>query len=183
MNALKQCRHGLVLYNPNDLYIGKAIENYGEYSEHEVKIFKEIIKPDDWILDIGANIGTHTLAISRIADKGVVMAYEPQRMLFYNLCANIALNSISNVYCFPQAFGRTTGVITVPELDMKTPGNFGALELNSEIPEGANKCQVKMVSLDSLNLKKLNFIKMDVEGMELEVLLGGKETIALRGRN
>jgi FkbM family methyltransferase len=177
MNALKQCRHGLVLYNPNDLYIGKAIENYGEYSEHEVKIFKEIIKPDDWILDIGANIGTHTLAISRIADKGVVMAYEPQRMLFYNLCANIALNSISNVYCFPQAFGRTTGVITVPELDMKTPGNFGALELNSEIPEGANKCQVKMVSLDSLNLKKLNFIKMDVEGMELEVLLGGKETI------
>jgi len=55
-NALKDCRYGKMIYNKNDMYIGKSLELYGEYSEAEIDIFRQVIHQGDTVLEIGANL-------------------------------------------------------------------------------------------------------------------------------
>jgi hypothetical protein len=93
-NRLKACRYGTLLYNINDRYIGQALDLYGEYSEGEVVLFRRIVRPGDIVLDVGANLGAHTIFFSTaVGPRGAVLAFEPQRLVFQALCANMALNS------------------------------------------------------------------------------------------
>jgi hypothetical protein len=104
MNVIKACKYGLTLYNSNDMYVGKSLDQYGEYAEAEIDLFKELIKEGDTVYDIGANIGSHTLAMARmVGEEGTVAAFEPQRQIYYVLCGNIALNNLSHCpkqYCW-----------------------------------------------------------------------------------
>ena len=97
-NVIKQTDLGYLLYNPNDQYVGRSIEHYGSYQLEELKFFKKEVKRGDHVVEIGANIGAHTLFFSnRVGDKGRVLAFEPQRLIFQTLCANMAINSRTNV--------------------------------------------------------------------------------------
>src|SRR4051812_41890218 len=60
---LRRCRHGLMLFNLNDVYIGTMLDLYGEYCEGELDIFRQIIRPGMTIIEVGANIGAHTVPI------------------------------------------------------------------------------------------------------------------------
>lgn len=173
-NSLSSTRHGLMLYNRHDVYIGKSLERYGEFSEGEVEIFQQIVRPDDVVVEAGANIGTHTVPLSqRVGNRGAVWAFEPQRIIFQTLCANLALNSLSNVFARQAALGAAAGSIVVPPLDYTSSNNFGGLGLgNYEQGE-----VVPVITIDSLSLNRLNLLKVDVEGMELQVLQGAVETI------
>jgi FkbM family methyltransferase len=176
MNVIKACKYGLTLYNSNDMYVGKSLDQYGEYAEAEIDLFKELIKEGDTVYDIGANIGSHTLAMARmVGEEGTVAAFEPQRQIYYVLCGNIALNNLSNVHCMPIALSNIAGSIKVPELNFKQLGNFGALGLEGAPPDNFSIAQV--MRLDDLNPTACNFIKVDVEGMESRVILGGSKTI------
>ena len=96
-NRLKACRHGWMLYNVNDIYIGRSLDLYGEYSEGEIALFRQFLRPGDVVVEIGAHIGTHTVFFAKtVGPTGVVFAFEPQRVVHQTLCANIALNSLSN---------------------------------------------------------------------------------------
>src|SRR5258707_14359705 len=109
-NHLKACRYGHMLYNIHDVYVGRSLDLYGEFSEGEVGLFRQLVKPGDLVLDVGANIGTHTLFFSqRIGATGRVLAFEPQRIVFQTLCANLAINSATNVWCYPHAVGGEPG--------------------------------------------------------------------------
>jgi len=165
MNIIKNS----VIYNENDL----GIKN--RYFEHD--LFKELIKPDDYVLDIGAHIGIHSLFMSSLVGKnGLVMAFEPQRLLYYNLCANVTLNNITNVFCLNQAIGQTTCPIIAPDLDFNVPDNFGKLAF--PLVDGPSTgCAVKLTRLDDIALQKVNFIKINVSGKEIEVLAGASETL------
>ena len=116
-NKLIEARHGTILYNKNDIYIGKSIEKYGEFSYLEAKIFEQICKAGDVVIEVGANIGAHTLYLSKLVGNGYVFAFEPQRLVFQNLCANLALNSISNVFAYQEAVSNENGTIIIPECD------------------------------------------------------------------
>ncbi|MDC0142025.1 FkbM family methyltransferase [bacterium] len=174
-NALIKGKEGYIVYNKNDIYIGKAIEKYGEFSEHEIKLFDYLCHSGDIIIDIGANIGTHTLAFSRIVgDNGKVYAYEPQKIIFYTLCANVAINSITNIECKHQAVGNDTGYIKIPDFNYNLEGNYGGISVD----KFTMGIKVEIIKLDSLiELQKINFIKIDVEGMEYDVINGAKEVI------
>lgn len=173
-NRLKECSHGVMLYNVNDTYIGRSLSLYGEYSEGEVELFRKFIKPGHLVLDIGANIGVFTLFFAKaVEETGLVIAFEPQRLVFQSLCANIAINSLSNVICRQQAVAETPGQITVPILDQSMPNNFGGVSLGGW-EEGE---AVAVVTIDDLNLPRCDFMKVDVEGMEAKVLQGAQETI------
>ena len=129
-HRLKRCRHGHFLYNVNDLYIGKSLDLYGEFSELELHLLGQWIRPGDVVLDVGANVGTHCVFFARqVGPAGRVLAFEPQRLTFQMLCANIALNDLTNVDCRQAAVGRTPGEILVPYLDPLRQQNFGGLAL------------------------------------------------------
>jgi FkbM family methyltransferase len=173
-NRWKACRFGVMLYNINDRYVGQSLEHYGEYSFGESDVFRQIVRPGDVVVDVGANIGAHTLQFAQLAGPtGEVHAFEPQRLVFQALCANMALNSITNARCYPFAVGREPGTILVPFLEPSTVNNFGGVSL---IDRSAGD-RTAVTTVDALGLKTCRMIKIDVEGMEREVILGAEETI------
>ena len=134
-----------------------------------------MIKPDDVVVEVGANIGAHTVFLAQhVGPGGIILAFEPQRVIFQTLCANIALNNLTNVACFQQALADAPGQIVVPSLDYQAQGNFGGLALGAFV-HGES---VPVVTLDSLELRRCDFLKVDVEGMEQAVLQGARQTIA-----
>src|SRR5262245_48635407 len=123
-NQLVRGRHGMLLFNRNDTVVGQSVLHYGEYFDSEVEVFRQLIRPGAHVADIGANIGTHTVAMARlVGPEGWVHAFEPQRLVFQTLCANVALNSLTNVDCENAAVGEKTGSIPVEELDPHLPNN------------------------------------------------------------
>lgn len=170
----KPCRYGTMLYNIHDKYIGRSLDLYGEFSEGEVGIFRQIVKPGQVIVEVGANIGVHTVFLARaVAPRGRVLAFEPQRIVYQTLCANLALNSITNTYCWQAAVGRSAGETRVPTVDYTRPGNFGGVALK----DGKKGEQVPVLTLDSLQLAQCALIKIDVEGMEQDVVAGAAATL------
>jgi FkbM family methyltransferase len=175
---LIRARHGYVLYNRHDTVIGRLIELYGEYFETEVAIFRRFMAPGDVALDVGANIGAHTLALAGLAGPaGAVYAFEPQRLVFQTLCANVALNSLSNVQCVNAAVGATARVLHLFDPDPEADNNFGGVEL-AMLAAPAGAPPTPQVVLDEyLALDRLKLVKIDVEGMEAEVLRGAAATL------
>ena len=171
--ALRNCRYGTMLYPANDTYIGRSLELYGEYSPFEVDFYAYVLRPGDGVIDAGANIGALTLAFSRlVGESGSVLAFEPQRLMYYVLCANLAINGIENVAAAQVALGAAPGFILVPVLRPRDHLNFGGLTIGGEHGEPA-----RVRTIDSMPLRSLRLIKIDVEGAELEVVKGADQTI------
>ncbi len=164
-----------MIYNINDIYIGRSLHEYAEFSEGEVEVFSQAVKPGHVVLEVGANIGAHTVWFAKaVGPSGAVMAFEPQRLVFQTLCANIAINSLPNVHCLNVAVGSSPGQLNVPVLDARIENNFGGLGLGSYTSGEI----VPVITIDGMKISRCNFLKIDVEGMELEVLEGAAKTIA-----
>jgi len=173
-NQLVATPNGPFLVNRNDQYVGRSWIEYGEFSEEEGKFLDDLISPGDIVLEVGANMGSHTVRMARKVEHGRVIAFEPQRLIFQLLCANVALASLKNVECHWAALGAKRGGIEVPELDPDEPNNFGALSLN--LGEAGQK--VPCYTADEIFvLPRLDLIKIDVEGMEAEVIIGASRLI------
>lgn len=169
---VSDCRHGRFLYNPVDTYIGRSLDLYGEFSEGEAELFAQLIQPGDAVVEVGANLGALTVPLARIA--GLVVAFEPQRIIHQQLCANVALNGLTNVFAKQMALGSEIGSIITPNIDYSVPANFGGVPLG----EWETGETVQAVTLDGLAAPKLDFLKIDVEGMECAVIRGARETLA-----
>jgi FkbM family methyltransferase len=179
-NRMKECRYGTMVYNIHDMYVGRSLDLYGEFSEGECELFRQIIKPGHTVLDVGANIGAHAVFFSQaVSPGGIVLAFEPQWLMFQVLCANVAINSLDNVRCFNAALGEKQGRIRVPQLDPRTTNNFGGLSLGPDGTKAEHAAcdDVQVMRIDELGLKACRLIKVDVEGMELTVLKGAVEVI------
>ncbi|MEQ8789094.1 MAG: FkbM family methyltransferase [Pirellulaceae bacterium] len=172
--ALNRSKYGWMLYNVNDAFIGRSLDLYGEWCDRELEQLGRLLTSGDVVVDAGANIGTHTVFFAqRVAPRGFVLAFEPQRLAFQNLCANVALNGLTNVDCRRAAIAAERSTVHVPFLDPGAAQNFGALSLKQQ---SAGE-QVDALSIDELGLRRCKLLKIDVEGMEREVLLGAAETI------
>src|ERR1039457_6092441 len=155
MNILKKCRHGNMIFSDNDAYVGKSFSIYGEYSEKEVELLQAIIEPGQIVVEVGANIGSLTVPISKaVGNSGMVLAFEPQKTAFYALCGNIFMNNLKNVFCYQKAIGNRAETILISEIDYDRPGNYGAFSLveNTTFNLVANKIPVEMNTLDEFNL-------------------------------
>ena len=141
------------------------------------------------LVDCGANIGVHTVECSvEMTGWGSVLAIEAQERLYYALAGNIALNNCFNARALHAAVAAQDGTMRVPVPDYLSPGSFGSLELK---PQGnaefigqnidyspAATQEIRCLKLDSLGLARIDVIKIDVEGMELEALAGARQAIA-----
>jgi FkbM family methyltransferase len=140
-------------------------------------------------LDCGANIGVHTIEWAKhMTGWGAVISIEAQERIFYALAGNIAINNCFNARALQAAVSNEPGAMKIPAPNYQAPASFGSLELkkrdNTEfigqaIDYSENRMvEVRTISIDSLNFPRLDLIKMDVEGMEMEALAGGERTIA-----
>jgi FkbM family methyltransferase len=139
-------------------------------------------------IDCGANIGVHTLEwATAMTGWGQVVAIEAQERIYYALAGNIALNNCFNAIAIHGAVTSEPGVMMVPCPDYLSPGSFGSLELkerpdNEFIGQAIDYSDDKMapvqkVPLDALNLARVDLIKLDIEGMELDALEGARNMI------
>ncbi|MFL9908098.1 FkbM family methyltransferase [Paraburkholderia sp. RL17-337-BIB-A] len=176
---LVQTRHGWMLANPNDFYLGRALIEYGECNELESAVLRQLLVRPGIVVEVGANIGVHTIPLAREAQarRQVLVAFEPQPVIFQNLCANLAANELHNVLAWPYACGAGAGTLHFARPDYDAPGNFGGVSMQTEA--GANTIAVPCVRLDDvLRSHTVGLLKLDVEGFELSALQGAEETIA-----
>jgi FkbM family methyltransferase len=162
-NRLKRCKYGWMLFRGP--FIGKCFELYGQYSEAEVRIIRAFVHPGNTAIDVGANIGDLTLPMSQCAgDAGRVYAVESHIETYQVLCANLALNEVKNTKAI-NAF-----IADSDQVDFAGPwGKFGYVSETWTPPH---------LAIDALNLETCAFIKVDVDGKELEVLRSAEKTIA-----
>jgi FkbM family methyltransferase len=171
---LKRTRHGAILYCIHDEYVGRSLDLYGEFSAEETSLFGRLIEPGMTVLDVGANIGVHTLDFaSAVGPSGAVIAFEPQGFLHQILRTNVLLNELVNVQALHGGLGRERGQAWIPAIDYNAAGNFGGIPLQKEI--GGER--VTIAALDSFGLARCDFLKVDVEGMEEDVIAGAAKTI------
>ena len=171
---VKPVRHGLMAFSVNDTFIGRSLDLYGEWSPDDARVLQRFLRPGMTVLDIGANIGTHTLFLAQaVGPSGRVVAFEPVRALFHLLCGNLALNNLSNVEAIPTAVGRECGRAGAPRIDLGATGNFGAAALTAD----GIKDNVPVTTVDALDLDRCHLIKADVEGMESDVISGAVHTV------
>lgn len=161
-------RYGRTYYFRHDEYVGKSVFQMGEFSPEEcayiVKLASE--RPDELVLDIGANIGCISQAL--VTAGCSVEAFEPQPAVFELLEKNVP-----SVKCHNIALGSAPGKAQMPLVDYSKKGNFGGLGINM-----GHGLQVDVRTLDSFEYTNVGLIKIDVEGYEEEVLRGAVETIA-----
>jgi FkbM family methyltransferase len=163
-----------MLHHRTDTYIGRSLAAYGEFSQMELDLLGQILHPAQTVVDAGANIGTHTIAFARmVGPLGLVYAFEPQVVIFQTLCANLRLNGIHHVYAYHAALGCTCGLGAMPAPDYNQPNNFGGISLDAS----ADGETISVLTIDHLRLKYCHLIKVDVEGMESEVIAGAAQTI------
>lgn len=161
--TLKQTntRYGNMLYIDGDPTIGRSLELYGEYCHQEIEVIKSLVTPTSWFVDVGANIGTHTVGVSPYVER--VIALEPDLDNFDVLVKNCSMCGCENVTTTRIALGNQFS-------ETNTQFNYGKTVLES----GSD---VKVATMDMLGLPKIDFVKIDVEGMELEVLQGMNATL------
>lgn len=170
-------RHGPMLALAGDVYITRSLMVYGEYCPDEARALAQIVKPGMTVVEVGANMGAHTVALARGCAPGLLYAFEPQHRVFQILCANLAMNDVGNVRAFPEASGAESGWATLPQVDYGAVGNFGGISAQAGGPPGAATA-VRVTPIDDLGLEACHLIKVDVEGWEVEVLKGAARTIA-----
>jgi FkbM family methyltransferase len=179
---VKQCKHGKFLLNKHDTDISKVLAETGEWEEHSLELFLNIVREGDTVIDAGANVGAITIPLAkRVGPRGRVHAFEPQRIVNQQLNGNVALNSLMNVDVYLAALGNETGSVMVPNVEYRVDANFGALSLSRRFKDASEAWMypVPVLTLDSLSFAKCpSLLKMDVELMELQVLRGGRKMLA-----
>lgn len=137
------------------------------------------------VADVGANIGAFTVLWGKhLTGWGSVHAFECQERLFYALAGNVALNNLMNVHCYLGAMTREHGALYgVPRMDFDKPGSYGSLSLRDDIANDSGQDRSEITdrvwthSLDTSFTGRMDFVKIDVEGMEMDVLMGGAAMI------
>jgi len=188
-NVLLSCDHGLMIVNRFDsnhegVGHGQWLLDHGNTSTVEAANCYESIKEfsEPVIFDIGANIGTFTTWMARAFPRGKVYAFEPQRVVFQMLSGNAAINNLYNVYTHNIGIGKENCKVEFEEPDYFDKCDFGTFSLVEKIvPPSKNKFIVSINTLDWFveyhNIPKVHMLKIDVEGMDLDVLTGGTNTI------
>jgi FkbM family methyltransferase len=181
---------------PPDIGLGFKILETGAFDPHEIEITLSLLslRRDHYgegvvAIDCGANIGAYTVEWARkMHGWGKIIAVEAQERIYYALAGNIAINNCFNARAVWAAVSNHIGAMEIPTPDYQTPSSFGSLELRKreghqyigqpiDYSEGKGEL-VQTITIDSLGLRRIDLIKIDIEGMEIDALEGAARSLA-----
>ncbi len=167
---------GLTFYlNPKDGYLTQLVLSLGTYEPEQTRLFRSKCRPGDTVIDVGANVGWYTIIASKLVGKdGTVIAFEPEPENFAILKRNVLANGCDNVILEQKALSNAAGTLTLYLDEL----NKGMHSIVSDQRGGAIK--VEGLRLDDYlenRFKKVDFVKIDVEGAEPMVLEGMRRAI------
>lgn len=133
------------------------------------------------VIEVGSNNGHFTIEFAElVGDKGRIFAYEPQRIIFQQLCCNLFLNGIDNVFAYQLAIGNQKGVVKFEYANYLSNNrvNFGDVSVYDDKKSSINSYEeVQSDKLDSYEFNEVKVIKIDVQGYESNVINGALKTI------
>jgi hypothetical protein len=174
-----------LLFKGNDL-VSNALRNGGY--ENDIHALSEGIlrKHTGYgkVLDIGANLGSYCIPLAKKFPNLEFYAFEPQRIISYQLGTNIIINGLENVHVDRVALSDEFDILNPVMPDYTVEGNIGAFSIDEQVRNNDYECAskgkretIETAELDGYIFTDVKLIKIDVEGHELEVLLGAQDTI------
>jgi FkbM family methyltransferase len=173
------CKYGTLTFYDDDMWIGRSLALYGEYSDYEVEVFKKCLRPGFIALELGANIGSLTVPMAQlVGPTGKVIAFEPGFDTLKLLRKNVEQNGLGDIVEI-LPFAASDKHETLPIMYNPNP-NYPKVELgdNPHTKGVEPDAYIQAITVDSLNLPRLDFAKIDVDGCEQFALEGMKDTIA-----
>ena len=162
--------HGTMACLKNDVVLGQWLKKYGEWSQGENIIMSNFVSKGDIVIDIGANIGTTVLSLSKqVSSEGKVLAFEPQSLMAQCLQTNLTLNDITNVVVDSAAVSNKNGWTFLNDATFSGTGRYGEAGISD------TGTRIKTIKLDEVEVPKCSLIKIDVESYEWEVIQGGQK--------
>jgi FkbM family methyltransferase len=173
-----------LVFKGNDLISNHLKKALYEDDLHQLALKLLLDKPNGKVLDIGANLGTFCIPLAQKIPQLNFHAFEPQRIVSYQLGANVIINSLDNVFINSNALSDKYDVLNPIMPDYSVEGNIGAFSIDAEVRKNDYECSSRGViqeivtyPLDDFVFTDVKLIKIDVEGHELEVLKGAIDTI------
>lgn len=187
MNNLieKNTKYGYMSYFKNDMAFADTL-SIGQIYEQDfvMEFLQDIVKSSKTILDIGSHAGSHTVLYKHINPDCKIYCFEPQSEMFNLLKHNIRKNGFEDVTAYNKGVANiaTKSSMSSSVLDGDNVGkhieygtnkrfNLGGLQI------GNGGEEIETTTVDSLELKECDYIKIDVEGFEPLVLMGAEKTI------
>jgi FkbM family methyltransferase len=183
ITQVKDCR--FIIFDKLDI-ISNILKNGNGYEAHLTEVSKVLIgdAQDGCVLDIGANLGSYVIPIAKQFSNLRFFSFEPQRIVYYQLCSNIILNSLDNITALQLGVSDKQDIIQTTVPNYATEMNIGAFSLDDEVRENQYECStvgetelMNIVTLDMMGIENIKLIKIDVEGLELNVIKGGLKTL------
>ncbi len=167
-------RNGIIMKIDISDYIGHYL--YFGFKDDEIEALFNLCKEGSNVLDIGTNIGWVAHNLAQISRTGLVYGFEPDPFNYDRCAENIALNNFKNLTVFPIGLGANQASAG---MQVRTPSNLGGNRVT--LMGAPNTRVVKIRRLDDIELvqqlSKIDLVKIDVEGYELNVLRGARKTI------
>lgn len=166
-------KEGQFIIFPQDA-IGIHLKAGKLWEPHFKTVIDTFLKPGDIAIDCGANFGYNSVLMGKkLSNKGLLIAFEPQKIIYQQMNGNLILNNIYNTLTYQMAVGDKISEVHMAPINYDFYGvNIGNLSI------GNNGEKVKMVKLDDLDLEKVNFIKLDIQGYELFALQGAQNLLS-----
>ena len=156
------------------------ISNYLHHAKNEInyekELFEKYVNKNKNIIDVGGCIGVMSLILSQLTSKKVYV-YEPNPEAFYFLKQNIEQNHVKNVLTYNVGIGNK---LKKTKILYSANENIGQTLLcleKKDLDNNKNGVEVDLIKLDDIKIKNIGFIKIDVEGYELEVLKSGENLL------
>ena len=166
-------------YVLDNCIISNCIKNKQIWEKHLHSIFKKYVNEHSIVVECGCHIGTHSLLLASLCKT--FYGFEPMPNTYDVLNKNIKLNNINNAIIYKKGVSNKEGITQFCWIIEGNPGGAGLNDNPMGIPTWvtrANKhIDVELTTIDLLQLDKLDFIKIDVEGYETLVIDGAINTI------
>lgn len=181
-NSLFKTKEKLIFKISKDVSsLSRVLLDFKNYEIKETKLLKNIIKKDMTVVDAGANFGWYSLNFAKLIgkhSKGKVYSFEPIPKVYNELIFNIKINQYKNIKTFNSALGSKNSNVRLGIPYFNFIGSSGA---TSEFLNFSKKINCKMFMIDTIvklkKIKKIDFIKADIEGGELNLLKGAEKTL------